>query len=103
MFADYKKLSLPVDFVFPPEFAKIVDLNIVNIEPWFIISPEKIVTLFSGLKEKFPTRCLIPFSKRDDNDDVACFEVGQKQKVFIIHDYATAGWEQHEIYDDFWK
>jgi hypothetical protein len=45
---------------------------------------------------------LVPFAKRDDSDDVACWEKGSLSKVMIIHDYASSGWEQREILEDFW-
>jgi hypothetical protein len=103
MLDDYTKIQLPVEFNFPMEFRKIIELNIVNIEPWYIMNAERIETRINGLKEKYPSRCLIPFAKRDDNDDVACFELGQDKKVFIVHDYASPGWEQHKIFEDFWS
>lgn len=40
-----------------------------------------------------PNRCLIPFAKRDDNDDIACFELGKGESVIIIHDFASHGFE----------
>jgi len=35
-------------------------------------------------------RRLVPFARRDDSDDIVCFEVGQDERVFIIHDFAMA-------------
>ncbi len=35
--------------------------------------------------------------------DIACFEVGQDGRVFIIHDFASEGYEQRKIYVDFWE
>jgi hypothetical protein len=55
------------------------------------------------LTEGFPDRDLIPFAGRYDNDDIACFEVGHGEKVFIVHDFASAGFERRQEYDDFWS
>ena len=55
-----------------------------------------------GVTERYPNRKLIPFARRDDNDDIACFEVGKGEKVQIIHDFASEGYEQRNEYNDFW-
>lgn len=39
---------------------------------------------------------VIPFARRDDNDDIACFEVGKGKSVQIIHDFASEGFEQRK-------
>ena len=44
---------------------------------------------------------LIPFARRDDNDDIACFEVGKGQRIQIIHDFASEGYEQRGEYNSF--
>lgn len=55
------------------------------------------------MSERYPNRKLIPFAKRTDNDDVACFEIENPGKVEIIHDFAEPGWEQRVEYPDFWN
>ena len=37
-----------------------------------------------------------------DNDDIACFEIGFNNEVKIIHDFASAGYEQKKKYQTFW-
>ena len=48
-------------------------------------------------------RDLVPFARRGDCDDVACFEVGKGEQVFIVHDFASSGYEQREIYANVWE
>ena len=38
-----------------------------------------------------------------DSDDIACFEIDFGEKVFIVHDYATEGFERRQEFDDFWS
>ena len=45
----------------------------------------------------------IPFAKRGDCDDTACFEIGKGNKVQLIHDFAAEGWEQRKEFNDFWE
>lgn len=87
---------------YPREFLKIADLNLVNFDFWYLMPEEQMEWRITGLKNRYPERKLIPFARRDDCDDIACFEVGKGNKVQIIHDFASAGYEQRKEYDCFW-
>ncbi len=43
-----------------------------------------------------------PSTPRQDNDDVACWSNGAGEKVFVIHDFASAGWESEAEFSDVW-
>ena len=90
------------DFEYPEEFARIVDLNLVNFEMWYLLNPEQVRRRVKGLQQRYPHRKLIPFARRDDCDDIACFEVGKEDRIQIIHDFSTPGYEQRKEYADFW-
>jgi hypothetical protein len=56
----------------------------------------------NGLKERYPDRKLVPFARRQDNDDVACWDLAKGGgTVTIIHDYASPGWEQRDEFSGF--
>jgi len=55
-----------------------------------------------GMQVRYPNRILIPFARRGDNDDVACFELNKGEEVQIIHDFASSGYEQRNTYKSFW-
>lgn len=88
---------------YPREFLKIVELNLVDLDIWYLMPKEQLEIRMRGLKNRYPERKLIPFARRDDNDDIACFEVGKGNKVQIVHDFASAGYEQRKEYDCFWN
>lgn len=70
--------------------------------PWYLYDQRKnILTRIEGLRDRYPKRKLFPFARRDDNDDIACWEENKPGKVVIIHDFASPGWEQMEIFDSF--
>jgi hypothetical protein len=52
---------------------------------------------------RYPNRNLVPFAGRFDSDDIACFEVGQGESVFIIHDFAEEGYERRQEYHNYWE
>lgn len=90
------------DYVYPAEFVKIVELNLVDFEIWYLMSSEQVDIRIKGLKARYPSRNLIPFARRDDSDDIACFEVGKGNRVQIIHDFAGEGFEQRKVFECFW-
>ncbi|MDE6887892.1 MAG: hypothetical protein K2P45_04505 [Eubacterium sp.] len=91
------------DFHYPEEFLKIVQLNLVDFDLWYLMTKEQVEIRINGLKKRYPQRKLIPFARRDDSDDISCFEAGQDNKVQIIHDFAGPGYEQRKEYDCFWS
>lgn len=49
------------------------------------------------MKQRYPERILVPFARRLDNDDRACFDASKfavEPKIIIIHDFAAPGWEK---------
>lgn len=90
------------NYSYPEEFKKIVDLNLVDLDLWYLMNKEQVEIRIKGLKDRYPQRKLIPFARRDDGDDIACFEVGKENRVQIIHDFASAGYEQRKEYECFW-
>ncbi|AHZ51567.1 hypothetical protein FNE58_08345 [Bacillus thuringiensis] len=63
---------------------------------------EQATNIYSGMKKRYPNRKLIPFAKRFDNDDTACFEIDKGSKVQFIHDFTCEGFERRKEFDDFW-
>lgn len=90
------------DFQYPSSFVKAVELNLLDFEFWYFMTNEQVSTRINGLMKRYPNRKLVPFARRDDSDDIACFEVGKEPKVQIIHDFASEGYEQRGEYEGFW-
>lgn len=99
---DILEISNTLDFKFPKAFMKTVELNLIDFDIWYLLDKESFFERYAGLKDRYPTRTLIPFAKRDDCDDVACFELDKPNKVEIIHDFASEGYEQKKEYNNFW-
>lgn len=91
------------NFKFPQSYLKVIELNLLDYEYWYLMNKEQIKSRKDGLDKRFPNRKLIPFARRDDNDDIACFEIGYDEKVFIVHDYAAEGYERRQEFDNFWS
>ena len=91
------------NFSFPQSYLKIVDLGLVDLENWFLLSDELVKNRYIDLKSRYRKRNLIPFAGRYDSDDIACFETGFDDHVFIIHDFSDEGWERKQEFDSFWN
>ena len=69
-------LDIP-HFEYPKSFEKIVELNLVDFDIWHLLDSDWAAKLYQGLQTRYPDRKLIPFAKRSDCDDTACFEIGK--------------------------
>lgn len=96
------KKNPPNGFDYPKALKKLVELNLINFDIWYFFEPQDAKIRLEGLKERYPDRVLVPFARRIDNDDIACLGM-DGEKVFIIHDFASSGYEQREVYQDIWE
>jgi hypothetical protein len=94
-------LDLPEGFSYPPEFIRVVELGLINLEPWWIITGDLLRDRFAGLAMRYPDRTLVPFARRQDNDDVACWDA-RTGKLVVIHDFASPGSEARGEFPDFY-
>ena len=92
--------DLPEGFWYPPEFTRVVELELTDLEPWLILDGKRLRMRCAGLRERYPERSLVPFAIRRDNDDVACWDAVTGD-VVIVHDFASPGWEQRARFAGF--
>lgn len=93
----------PQIYKYPEAYKKVVNLNLANFEVWYLMESEIATRRYYDLKKRYPKRALIPFARRGDNDDIACFEIGKEDTVQIIHDFSSEGFEQRYEYQDVWE
>ena len=74
------ELSDGIDY--PAQFIRVVELGLTDLEPWRVIEGEELAALLEGLAERYPTRTLVPFARRIDNDDVACWDIDRAHPGF---------------------
>lgn len=89
-------------YEYPTAYKKIIELNLVDFDIWYLIEEGQATRRFYDLKKRYPNRRLVPFARRDDADDIACFEIGKGEEVQMIHDFTTEGYEQRGIFVDIW-
>jgi hypothetical protein len=91
--------ELPAGFEYPRSFIRIYNLGLKCLEPWYALEGDLLRTRYKGLRERYPSRKLVPFAARQDRDDIACWEASGTS-VHIIHDFSSAGSEEQDNYAD---
>jgi hypothetical protein len=91
------------NFKFPQSYFKIVGLGMTDFENWFLLSDDLVKNRFYDLQSRYKSRKLVPFAGKYDSDDIACFEIGHGEKVFIVHDFAGEGYERRQEFETFWN
>jgi hypothetical protein len=87
---------------YPGALRRLVERGITLLEPWWIPDAADQRVRMKGLADRYPGRQLVPFARRQDRDDVACFAPSEPGRVVIIHDFATDAWERRIVLDDFY-
>jgi len=95
------KEDAPSWFDYPAALRRIVGYNLTHLHPWLIMSREQALSRIEGMGKRYPSLEVVPFARRLDRDDVACFEKGSPESVAIIHDFSSAGWERRQVYPSF--
>jgi hypothetical protein len=94
--------ELPARWRYPAAFLRFVRHGLTDLEPWYILEGEPLRVRTRGLRERYPSRVLLPFARRSDCDDGACWDAREPVRVQLIHDFAAPGWEQRETLPDFY-
>lgn len=85
---------LPSGFHYSGFYKRLIALNLTNLEPWRILQGQMLIQRTVGLRERYPSRLLVPFARRIDSDAVACWDLDADcDAISVIHDFANSGWE----------
>ena len=99
---------LPLGFVAPQRFETILRQDdLPDIDPWWWLFEyhESVLWWAQTIKEQYPSRPpLVPFAKHGATDDVFCFDGADgsgNPRVFIVHTFASPGYENRGYWDNF--
>lgn len=96
------KNELPDWFSYSDGFLRIVNQGLLDFDPWIIMESDRLRVRYEGVKKRYPNRELIPFARREDCDDIACWEKNKDGKVVVIHDFSGDGYENVCEFNSFW-
>jgi hypothetical protein len=90
----------------PSAYFRVFELGLTNIAPWRFIEGDEFQGVYGTLRELYPPHYLLPFARREDNDDVACFVASSPQhitnEVVIVHLFASEDYAIDGAYPSFW-
>ena len=55
------------------------------------------------IQSDYPEFLLVPFARRFDNDDVACWDMTTEEEVVIVHMFSSADYALRQKYPSFLK
>ena len=93
----------PSWFEYPSEYDWLVKHKLTDLEPWYLLDGDELISCMETIIKLYPSYDAVPFARRQDNDDVACWLRDQSGTVQIIHIYASPGWEKSEQFPNFWE
>jgi hypothetical protein len=73
----------------------------IDVGPWQILEGDWLRVRHLGLETRFSQRDLVPFARRLDYDDVACWDGTAPHSVHVIHDFCAPGCEVRERFPSF--
>lgn len=61
-------------FRIPRSYEYVHEMQLVNVDPWFFLDDDSANKLFEAMSSRYTELAgLLPFARRSDSDDVACF------------------------------
>ncbi len=79
------KAQLPSGSHEPKQLWRLLELELVELEPWFLLQGRQLERRFDGVKQHHRERCLVAFARRQSNNEVTCWDVDAGgEKVVII-------------------
>jgi hypothetical protein len=94
--------DVPPGFDYPREFIRVVELGLMDLEPWRLLDGEDLFSRHLGMRGRYPARSLVPFARRTDSDDVACWDLDRDGRVVVVDDFEPAGWEHVSEFASFY-
>lgn len=97
------------EIIYPQSYIWLIDKKIVGfdsftqLQPWYFLTEDKLFWANEKWGNTIKDKLLV-FAKRQDNDDLACFNVKNNiaKEVFLIHGWTGNGFEVIKEYPDMW-
>ena len=87
---------------YPPEYMLLIEQNIVDFFPWYLLDAPLFRLRYDGLRKRYPKRDFFAFAARHDNDEVACWERSKPGQVLVLEDFMPEEFIVVKEFGSFW-
>jgi len=76
-----------------------------GLQPWYYLDKAGVFRVSQRWPKGASNAELVAFARRQDNDDIACFEIGDAGPgaVVLIHGWTSSGYDIVARYPNFWE
>lgn len=89
-------------FKYPDELERLISLKLINFDLWYLMTREQSTVIQEQLKRQCSSTELIPFARRGDNEDIACFEVRNNKRVVVLKNCEYLGYRPRQEFGSIW-
>lgn len=75
--------GLPPWFSLPAEYLRLKRQGLFNLDPWLIRDEEWMSTFRKLFMDKYPLSDIVPFARKEDSEEYACWLAGDVAKVHL--------------------
>lgn len=90
------------DSNYPDALERLIALNLINFDLWYLMKREQAEDMIHKFKSREKEYKYIPFARRGDNEDVACFDYMNREKVVIFKQCDYLGYHPYKTYNSVW-
>jgi len=87
---------------YPDALERLVALRLINFDLWYLMNREQSMVIWKQMSLNCDRKGLIPFARRGDNEDIACFEVANNEKVLVLKNCEYLGYRPRQAFDSVW-
>jgi hypothetical protein len=74
-----------------------------RLQPWYFLEEDNMFFVNNRWPNKPVIIDLLAFARRQDNDEIACFDTSTTDNVVLINGWAPDGYEILQVYSSFWE
>jgi hypothetical protein len=92
--------ELSPGFAYPAEYLRVVDLGLIDLEPWRIVEGRTLFAIYEPFADAFPNEHLVSSVRFTENDDVVCWHPAAGEIVTV--DPSDRHWYSNGNHENFW-
>lgn len=92
-------------FDWPHAYRRLFERGLTGLDPWYFLEGEELIAAYNEANKRHPERQTVPFARRHDNGDLACFTVLVgivEERVLLVQEMGETGTEVSLEFPTLW-